>query len=270
MKKLLLGLSMSFCMLSTIAQDNNVKLNLLNVTYGDLRFGYERTLNENLSLQANIGVLIPRKLPVDVFDEESLEAEYGGGIDLSSKVGGTNFSFELRYYPGSKGAPRGFYLAPYFKHNHWKLEMGSVFEYDVTESQFQDLTPNQQATATPSNDPTRPYHLQAEGIFTGVFNQTGGGLMLGYQWLINDKISIDFNFFGLGVESDIVKLNLTTAGVDDIDYEEWGADIEDGAQEFADFGVDVEVDVQSDQIDIETSRFILPSPRFGLSVGYAF
>lgn len=272
MKRLLLTL----CSLSIVyiinAQDNNVKLNLLNATYGDLRLGYERVLNDNLTVQGNIGYLIPRKVPTAFFDEETIEAEYGGNIDLSSKITGYNVSLELRYYPGSKGAPRGFYLAPYFKHNNWNINVVSAFSYDISQADFEnELTAGEQENATPidPSDLSQGYTLSTSGTFNGKFKQTGGGLMLGYQWLVSDKISIDFNFFGLGIESDRVLLDLKT-DAKNVDFQQWETEIQQGSEEFANFGVDIETDVRADGIGIKTSSFILPMPRFGFSIGYAF
>lgn len=270
MKKILLTIFAASMFIGVNAQDNNVKINLMNVVaMGDVRLGYERVINENLTVQGNLGFLVPRKVPTFFFDEEAVEAEYGGEIEFGSKATGYNLSFELRYYPGSKGAPRGFYLAPYLKHNHWGINVDAGFRYDVTAVQYADLTTDQQATAVPSADPFKPYTLTATGYYKGAFNQTGGGLMLGYQWLVSDKVSIDWNFFGLGIESDIVKLSLST-DAPDVDYQDWAEELDLATQSNSDFPVDVIVEVESDEIKIKTSRFILPMPRFGFSVGYAF
>ena len=272
MKKLLTTACLATLALFASAQDNNVKVNLLNLTYGDVRLGYERVLNENLSLQGNLGFLIPRKIPTAFFDEEALEAEYGGRIDLGSKLTGYNLSLELRWYPGSKGAPRGFYLAPFFKHNSWSVNVTSGFEYDVTQQEYEDeLDAGEKENAYPIVDgnPAAGYTVATTGQFTGTFKQTGGGLMFGYQWLVSDKVSIDFNFFGLGVESDRVILDLET-NARNVDFNEWEAEIQEGSQDFADFGVDIETEVRTNGIGIKTSSFLLPMPRFGFSVGYAF
>ena len=268
MKKLLLTMLAASLLFGANAQDNNVKINLLNLTYGDVRLGYERVLNENLTVQGNIGFLIPRKVPVAFFDESAVE-DYGGTVDIKNRLTGYNLSLELRYYPGSKGAPRGFYLAPYFKHNSWNALVSADFSYDATQLEYNDLSAAQQETAVyNSSNSARPWELDVTGEFRGKIKQTGGGIMLGYQWLINDQFSIDFNFFGLGVESDKVILNLKTDAVD-VDYKEWGTDIEEGTQDFPQFG-DVTVDVDTDEITVKLGPILLPSPRFGLSFGYAF
>lgn len=268
MKKILLTLIAGSMVLLTLAQDNNVKINFLNLTYGDVRLGYERALNENLSVQGNIGFLIPRKVPGVFFDESAVE-DYGGTVDIKNRLTGYNLSLELRYYPGSKGAPKGFYLAPYFKHNSWNALVSADFSYDATQAEYDDLSPAQQETAVYNSDNgSRPWQLDVTGEFTGKIKQTGGGIMLGYQWLVNDKVSIDFNFFGLGVESDKVILGLKTDAVD-VDYTEWEKDIKEGTQDFTQFG-DVDIKVESDEIKVSLGPILLPSPRFGLSFGYAF
>lgn len=271
MKKLALAIATSFIALGTFAQDNNIKLNLLNlvnpITLGDLRLGYERKLTDNMTAQANVGLFIPRKLPTVFFDEDAVE-DYGGTVDVENRLSGYNFSLELRFYPGEKEAPRGFYLAPYLKYNRWNALVSTSFDYEATDEEYADLTVAQQKTVTSSGNPDRPHLLEATGEFKGGISQAGGGLMIGYQWVINDQISIDWNFFGLGVESVSSDLTLTTDAVD-VDYLEWKAEIEEGTEDFADFA-DVEVEAKSDEINVKFGPFLVPSPRIGFSIGYTF
>ena len=47
-------------------------------------------------------------------------------------------------------------------------------------------------------------------------------------------------------------------------------EIKADSEDFSDFGVDVETEVETDEIIIKTSPFTLPQFRFRFSIGYAF
>jgi len=258
------------------AQKNNIKLNLTNSVLGDFRLGYEYALNEKQTLQLNAGMMIPRKLPWDIVDESVIE-EYDAEVKILKKISGFSFSAEYRFYvAGKKDAPYGFYVAPFAKYNSYTLKLTQYFEYMITPSEYDSLTPTQQQSATyiPSYS---MWNVEAIGTFKDNFNQIGGGVMLGWQWQLGSNITMDLNLLGIGVESDATSLELTADDAD-IDYRKWGADIEGKVDEYMNgndmvdrfLGDKVNVYVDEDKVRVEAGRLFLPAARFSLSIGFAF
>jgi hypothetical protein len=211
--------------------------------------------------------MIPRKVPNVLFDESEVE-DYGGTVEIKNKLSGFSFSGEYRFYTSSsKDSPRGFYFAPFLKYNKYSMDISAGFDYDATKAEYDDLTPEQQATADKINSDL--YRLEVTGNFHGHLRQFGGGVMIGYQWLIADKISIDFNFFGIGVEADAVVFDLSSDAID-VDYEEWSNEIEAEVKDASFYGGDkIQVTAESDKVKVK-APFIMFMPRVGFSIGYAF
>jgi hypothetical protein len=124
-KSILFGFVAVFA-LKAVAQENNLKINLLNAGYGEIRLGYERVLKEKRSLQVNFGMLVPRQLPNYLYDEQLVE-DYGGTIDLVNRITGFAGSLEYRMYAGKKDTPRGLYFAPYLKFNRYAVSTSASF-----------------------------------------------------------------------------------------------------------------------------------------------
>lgn len=279
MKKNVIFIALSLLIISTQiseAQKNNIKLNLTNAAFGDIRLGYEYALNDKQTLQLNAGMMIPRKLPWDVVDESVIE-DYNAEVEILKKISGYSFSLEYRFYPGSKKeAPFGFYVAPYAKYNSYSLKLTQYFEYMITQEDWDSLSPSQKQNTTflPSYN---MWNVEATGTFVGNFNQAGVGVMFGWQWQLGANLTMDFNILGLGIESDATSLELTADDAD-IDYREWGADIENKVEEYMDgspivdrfIGGKVKVFVDPDKVRVETDRIFLPAARFSLSIGFSF
>lgn len=241
----------------TYAQKNNFKVNLVPAVWGEIRLGYERVLGENQSFQLNFGMMVPHELPTFIYDEADVE-DYGGTADLQNKISGFSVSGEYRFYTSSsKDAPRGFYVAPFLKYNKYKIETSAGFGYEATVEEYLDLTPEQQETATFNG---LGYDLDVTGNFDAELRQMGLGLMIGYQWLIADRISIDWTFFGLGVDSYLFEVDISTEEID-VDYQEWGNEIEEEVKEFDYIGDKTDVTVYSDKVSVK-APFVLPNFKF--------
>ena len=97
----------------------------------------------------------------------------------------------------------------------------------------------------------------------------GLGVMIGWQWFIKDMISIDLNVFGIGIENDAVNLDLTCDDVD-VDYEKWEPEVESEIKELFFIGDKIDVDFESNKIKVKASPLVIPTFRFGLTIGFAF
>lgn len=141
-----------------------VKLNVAALGFRNISLQYEKPFHEKMSAGLGVRIQIPRVLPSIVGGTEE------GTGSIESRLTGYALTPEFRFYPGSKGAPKGFYIAPYLRYTNWKIS---------TESTYID-----------ANNVTQNYDLT--GKFTGI----GGGLMIGMQWLVGDKFSIDWWIMG--------------------------------------------------------------------------
>lgn len=265
MKKILIIITVIVATSNLFAQNSVVKLHLLQLAYGELRLGYEFVTNEHQSLVINAGLLIPREVPFGLYDESNIES-YGGAVEILNKVSGISFSGEYRFYTGKKESPRGFYVAPYLKYNRYSLKTSTTVNYSLANQEFIDLDPIYKDAATGL---LGSYNIDVTGSIKGTFRQFGVGAQLGYQWLIKDRVSIDFYFFGIGVESDAIVVEIKSETIP-VDYTKWAEEIKPEVEDFVStIGVDADVTVKSDAVQVKVP-FVLPSLRGGLSIGFAF
>lgn len=197
MKRILLStLLLGGCLNFVNAQNNVVKLHLESLAYGAANIGYERVLNEKLTLGVNVGLIIPRELPTRFYTEGIDSPDYVAVDNLKNKLSGTMIVPEFRFYPGSKGAPQGFYIGAYLKYNNYKLGMSETVTYDLSTQEYLDLDPT--ADYYPSvNHADRTIDVTTDMEFK--LRQVGVGLQLGVQWIISDRVAIDWGFIGGGM-----------------------------------------------------------------------
>jgi len=254
--------------LNASAQDHNLKLDVTALFTAELRLNYEYIIDENKSFVVMAGTMIPHRIPSLMYNPEAIEQEYGSDINLKNRFSGYMFGGQFRFYIGESAIPAGFYVAPYLKFHKYKIATSVLYEDNITESQYQDLNEDEQTHAeyvSPDN-----YLYKNTGIFNGSLSRLGGGLALGYQWHINDALTIDWTFIGIGVERLTARLEVSSSSENyDPDYQQWADDIEDGAVEFFFIGDRLDVEVESDKVKVELP-IIVPMPYSSISIGYTF
>ncbi len=255
------------CGKTIMAQDQIIKLDLANLSLGEIRLNYEYVINENQSVLLKTGGMIPHKIPSAIYDPSNVEAEYGGESDLKSDMGAFNIALEYRFYPSSP-APNAFYIAPYFRYSKYNFSTSVLYEDELTESEYQDMEPDAQDHAEPLDNGN--YNMKGHGLFSGDFTRVGGGVAFGYQWIFDNNLSLDWTIIGLGVESWNIGLKAknVTDGYDP-DLEQWTEDIENESDDFFMFGEKIDVTTQPDHVKVEVP-LIMPSIYGGISIGYAF
>ncbi len=156
----------SFLLTTVNAQEAEhvVKLNIFALALNNVSLQYEKPFHDRMSVSLGVRMQLPRTLPNVVGGTDE------GSGTIESRLTGYALTPEFRFYTGSKGAPKGFYLAPYLRYTNFKI---------ATQSEYRDDT-----------GVDRKYDL------TGKFTGFGGGLMIGMQWLIADKFSIDWWILG--------------------------------------------------------------------------
>lgn len=151
------------------AKKNLLKLNLTALLLKNYSVQYERVLSKSygvaLSFRTMPNTTVPLKgILLDLSDDDQ------DTKDVLDKLRLSNYAItpEFRFYPGSRGYGRGFYIAPYYRYAKFK-----------------------------SNDVVYDYNNNTESItLRGKFSSHSGGLMLGAQWFLGKSISLDWWIIG--------------------------------------------------------------------------
>jgi hypothetical protein len=162
---------------------NTVRINITNpLIFGDrsIIFGYERIVGKHQSFSVNVGLTDFPSL--NLIDDDSLKAKTISGQS------GMHFSGDYRFYLAKENkynAPRGIYIGPYFGYNK--------FEKDHTWT----------LTSTSGEAPFDVESKTSMSIATL-------GVQMGYQFVLWDRIALDFVLLGPGVASYNLKASLGT------------------------------------------------------------
>ncbi|TAH25995.1 MAG: DUF3575 domain-containing protein [Cytophagales bacterium] len=216
---------------------NVVKLQLGSLFFGALHFQYERALTSKISVALGASYLIPRSLPIAKY------YEFDSTRINESNLSGFSLTPEVRFYLGKKDAPRGFYIAPYMRYNNYSMD------FDVDSR---------------VNLKTGQKNVEKNFVGEGKYTSIGGGVMIGAQWLIINKISIDWWILGLGFNS--TKMELVSRG----DFSK--LDLSNSVNEINSFDSPlINAKGYADDKEIR-AELTLPGLAFrgGLTIGYAF
>lgn len=217
--------------------------------YKRIALSYERVLTPSMSINLRIAPGLSGGLPFqNLIDRTSGEF---GLLSADFNYGSLDITPELRFYTSKeKGAPRGFYIGPFFRYSRFKM--------DASAGEF-------------VNDNDGETYI---GDFDGKLTLLGGGMILGFQGLIGDAFVIDFNFGpGWGASTFDAIISNVNGGT----QEKYAEYANDAKEEFDNFVEDTPLERF---ITLETSsdansgtakgKFGLPIIRLGLSFGYAF
>lgn len=172
-----------------------------------------------------------------LLESESESSNNGSVTKIENELNGWHVKPEFVFYPGSKGSPKGYYVGLY----------GKVDKYGIT---------------IPTETETNSFDV------TGSFMRIGGGMIMGYQWLIKDKVSIDWWFLGLGLDSYTLSFESSSKNSEVI-TEEDKEEIKNSVT-FMGKSPTVETSNNNKDVKVDFPSFLFPCFRFGLSVGYAF
>ncbi|MFP4664381.1 MAG: DUF3575 domain-containing protein [Bacteroidales bacterium] len=271
-KAYLIGILIFTLMISgkpVTSQTHNIRMDLSSLALADLRFSYEHILDDNISVMIKFGGMIPRSVPGIIYNPTAVEQEYGGGVDLKNRLGAFSIAGEFRFYTGKNpSAPDGFYVAPYLRYNSYSFKTSVVYTDNISEAEYEDLDPEEQEHAV--MQPNGSYEFTGHGLFDGSLKRFGGGLAIGYQWLIGENFTIDWTFLGLGVERwnfGIEAINETENY--DPDFEEWSDEIDSEAEDFFFIGDKIEIETEPDRIKMNLP-LTMPSFYSSFTIGYAF
>lgn len=215
-----------------------MKFGVLGAAYGDYLIGFEQVIDVNHSMNFNVGYWNLNSGLINIGyllrNEDKLWAKEGGS-------GWTGSLEQRNYFDFGRDTINRFYWGPYFRFWGNSLVLNDYIRNDfVTQQQL----------------------FEAETKFSGV----GAGLQLGYQWMITDRLWLDFYFLGFGVERVNMSARYKAIGVDEFDYEIIKADVEGAFNGRAEF-IKESVKVRTfDELLIVDLPFIIPSFRAGFNV----
>lgn len=231
MKKFVLS-ALSLILLSSVtyAQKNVIKIRPLSLLVGSFDLTYERVLTDKISVGLNGNYT--------TYNLTGIANSYNTSTSEFTKVRLSAYTImpQCRIY-FKKEAPSGFYLAPYLKYSNAGIAV------DIKDD--------------------------AGAVSSGAINVgiIGGGAGIGYQWVSSGGFSVDWNFFGLGIDAYNISLHYDNSSIDAINDAEKVRDQLNAAALFSGFGVSFP---ESGGITVSAPAQFVPALKINLSIGYAF
>ena len=128
MKRLFTTLILSITLISSFAQSNIIKWNVMALGLGNVSLQYERSINTHSSVALGFSILPTRGLP-STFTDKSTNTDL-----LLLSFSGWSITPEYRYYCSNNG-PKGFYFAPYLRYSKYSIDNIDL-SYDDDNLQF--------------------------------------------------------------------------------------------------------------------------------------
>lgn len=243
MKTLVSGLFiLLFATSLAYSQDRIVKLGATDLLFNTLNVEYEQEITPNTSFQGELSLRIPTRVPgivTNLFVEENTIRDIHV---FSSKVNMVGIEGMYKIYTGKM--PSGFFYAPYIKLNRYGFELEG--DYDNQDGGYYDVP------------------ASVEGNLT-TFST---GVQLGTQWKVGKNMTINWNFFGLGLG--VISGNATYTSENTVEYNKWKLEVEDFLEELpGNFDQKITITSQPEnKIMTADGTIVIPSVRMSLSVGY--
>jgi Protein of unknown function (DUF3575) len=189
---------------------NVLKLGIDNLLLPRFDFAYERQTFARQSAGVEVAFGIPINIPtryLSSFTLENISTQNPNDTAFSVTINSGRWQTwqiqpEYRFYVGKQGSPRGFYFGIYGKFKSRGF--------------------------TASGDYTRPdtidrqnmiiQTVSAKAAVKGGLRTFGAGVFLGYQFVINDRITVDFSPIGLGIDMHNVYLKFESNDADVSEY----------------------------------------------------
>lgn len=213
----------------TNAYKNIVKLNLPNLAFKNISLNYERILSDRNSASLTAGYSIPGSAP-------SLLSDALSDMPSTDDFSGFSVTGDYRIYSKKKGAPRGFYYAPFAKYVNYKY----LFENTIADN------------LSTANSALTTY---------------GVGIQIGTQWVIKDRFVIDWGILGVSVQQ--YNVTSTFTSMEDINFDEIRASLEADIEDIGLFRTAIEFTSGDDFLKANLP-FLFGGLRSYLSIGMQF
>jgi hypothetical protein len=248
MKRICLQLLFLTLALSSYSQGNIIKVNLTSFVFKDVYVSYERTFLKRFSLNLGVDYMPTRNIP---FASNFGDVNGYPNPAIGMTVSGWRITPEVRIYMSlTKGSPKGFYIAPYFRYGNYD------FQHDAYQYHYNDVYDNNIAKT-------------AKVDFTGKYAAVGGGIMIGHQWIIAKRLSLDFWILGLGVSSVDFDLRASSNDMDKRYFSEsssFSHDVESNLRVFN----NISLTTGDNFVQANSNNVFLGVRGLGFNVGFAF
>ena len=229
--KLLVFCMMLFIAIGSSAQKSVIKTSVSGLLLGDYSLSYERQTFNNQSAQIRIGFFQPLLSPF-ISENTMTPSEY----NFIDSKGSIQSSLDYRFYTGDLPL-HGFYLGPYLRY------------YGIRANYSDEIN-------------SVVFNVE------GSLKTFGLGVQLGYQFLINEKFSVDIGFFGAGIDKNNVKLIYTTT-TPNFNYSLIVDDVSEVFEDIPYFEKRLKNEVNPNNL-ITKLPFLFPGLRAGITVGVSF
>ncbi|HMO31805.1 MAG TPA: DUF3575 domain-containing protein [Lacibacter sp.] len=224
---------------------NIIKYNLSGTALSHYAIQYERVTTPRQSFALGLGISPNVGLPF----KQTLLDQFGDNTDARRAIESTRFTKftitpEYRFYVGKKGAPSGFYIAPFGRYTYMDLEQVYTF--------------------TPSSG------REHKPLINGTFRGVGGGVLFGSQWLLGKKQNIVLDWWIAGPF--IGSMNASFNGKDDMSDMSAAdkADLENDIESVELPLWKIDATVGNNVIDVKLTGPFYGVRAFGLSLGIRF
>lgn len=226
---------------------NTIKTNITSVFLRNYSLQYERSLNKRFSLALQYRFMPNGNIPLKNSIENYIETEDADDDEVlnflkKSQIKGYAITPEIRWYLG-KGYGKGFYIAPYYRYAQFNLE------------------------SIPINF-TLDSGTEEEAIAKIETKSHSYGVLLGVQWKIKNKFTIDW--YILGAHTGNLKGNLDATASRNLtatEQQDLQQAINDFEIDFLDFDLKNTVKSNGVLTSFTGSNIGL---RSGISIGYSF
>ncbi|MFN0216021.1 MAG: DUF3575 domain-containing protein [Saprospiraceae bacterium] len=190
----------------------------------------------NKSLSLLVGIPRPTRMPNLLENTFDLAGE---GKTIKNRYTSFGAALENRFYFGGN-APRGFYLAPYARYNHFSL-----------------------ARTNQDNE------TQHSTTFKGAVNGIGLGGALGFQFRLGEHFTLDATLVGLDAKWMRGTLSYSSDDPNN-DVAAFRDEVQKAVEDIPLIGSKLSAAIDGDKIKVHTPGAVLPGYRFNLSVNYVF
>jgi hypothetical protein len=237
------GIAQNAAEIKNPVKGNIIKINLSSLLFKNGSFQYERVVKRNLSYGIGFSILPKTGLPF----ASTLNDQFGSNPDAKRAIETTqlsNYSItpEIRFYMGKKGAPAGFYLAPFVRYQH--MSFNQVYQYTASNNKVHNP------------------------LIGGTINNIGAGLLIGTQWNLSKSLTLDWWIAGpiIGSSKGHLVGNDDMSDLSSADRQKLKTDIE---------SVDIpltkiEANIGTNQVDVNLSGPYAGIRAFGLALGVKF
>ncbi len=152
-----------------VIKKNIIKVNLFSFAIKNVAVQYERVVSKKVSIALGVNYMPDGSIPLQSTFEGLTDDPDTKAQIKNITLGSYSFTPELRWYLGKKGAPQGFYLAPYMRMSSYNISLPFMYDDGTTTKQIP---------------------------LSGSVNTVTGGLLMGAQWKLGKAVKLDWWIIG--------------------------------------------------------------------------